>query len=130
MNFATRLKELREENNLLQKELADKIGVKRGTVASWESGRNPERNAIEKLANLFNCSVDYLLGRSDTRETPEQLIESAILDEPELIVFFHDLEQRDDLQLLFKQVRPLPPEAIKRIIKYIKMVEDEESMED
>ena len=65
--FAKRLKELREENGLIQKELADKIGVKRGTVAAWEAGRMPERGALERIANYFDISVDYLLGRSDVR---------------------------------------------------------------
>lgn len=66
--FAKRLKKLREEYGLYQKELADKIGVKRGTVAAWEAGRLPERSALEKLANFFGTSVDYLLGRTDFRD--------------------------------------------------------------
>ena len=66
-NFTTRLKELRKEYGLLQKELAHKIGSKRGTVAAWETGRMPERMALTRLADLFNVSTDYLLGRTDTR---------------------------------------------------------------
>ncbi|MTI80064.1 MAG: helix-turn-helix transcriptional regulator [Firmicutes bacterium] len=70
--FAERLKELREEHELYQKELADKIGVKRGTVAAWEAGRLPERSALEKLANFFGTSVDYLLGRTDFRDAKKE----------------------------------------------------------
>jgi transcriptional regulator with XRE-family HTH domain len=53
VDFCTRLKELREEYALTQKELAGKIGAKRGTVAAWESGRMPERQAVERLADFF-----------------------------------------------------------------------------
>ncbi len=133
MGFAERLKELRESHipKIYQKELADAVGVSRQAITMWETGqRIPESETLQNLADFFNCSIDYLMGRTNTRETPEQRIESAILDDPELLEFWQELKLRDDLQLLFKQVKPLPPEAIKRIIKYIKMVEDEESKED
>lgn len=67
VDFCTRLKELREEYALTQKELAGKIGAKRGTVAAWESGRMPERQAVERLADFFGATTDYLLGRSPQR---------------------------------------------------------------
>jgi len=64
--FAQRLKTLRKANNLYQKELADIVGVKPGTIAAWEAGhRMPEIRFAERLATYFNVSVDYLLGRTD-----------------------------------------------------------------
>ncbi|MEW5954162.1 MAG: helix-turn-helix domain-containing protein [Bacillota bacterium] len=67
VDFSARLKELREEYGLTQKELAGKIGAKRGTIAAWEAGRLPERQAVERLADFFGATTDYLLGRSDQR---------------------------------------------------------------
>ncbi len=67
--FSTRLKQLRLENDLLQKELADKVNIKRTTLAGWESGsRTPELNSAQILADYFKVSLDYLLGKSDYRE--------------------------------------------------------------
>ncbi|MDI6871197.1 MAG: LexA family transcriptional regulator [Bacillota bacterium] len=67
-----RLKELREGRQLLQKELADALGISRNTLASWETGhRTPEMSAVQRLADYFGVSLDYLLGRSDPWQTAE-----------------------------------------------------------
>lgn len=66
--FAQRLKSLREELGYLQKELASKLDISRSTLGSWESGnRVPELGTVQRLADFFNVSVDYLLGRIDNR---------------------------------------------------------------
>lgn len=71
--FALRLKELREKNNLSQKAFALKMGISQSTVGMWESGkREPNFNMIEQVANYFNVSVDYLLGRTEEKNTDEK----------------------------------------------------------
>ena len=40
---------------------ADKLGVTRKTVYNWETSGNIPQKALEKMAELFNCSIDYLL---------------------------------------------------------------------
>lgn len=65
-DFASRLKQLRTERDLLQKELADKVDIPRSTIAAWESGnRTPELGSAQILADFFEVSLDYLLGRVD-----------------------------------------------------------------
>jgi transcriptional regulator with XRE-family HTH domain len=60
------LKKLRDIWGLSQKELADKLNVKQATVSGWENGtREPDSATMIKLAEIFNCTVDYLLGRVD-----------------------------------------------------------------
>ena len=66
MNFAERLKELRIENKLTQKRLAELAGINQSMIARWENGENePLASYIPKLAEALNCSCDYLLGKSD-----------------------------------------------------------------
>lgn len=61
-----RLKELRKEKKLTQKELADKINVSKITVLRWENGeRQIKPDKAEKLADFFGVSVGYLLGYDD-----------------------------------------------------------------
>ena len=61
-----KIKELRESLNLTQNELATKLGYARTCISSRESGRTePSIKDLNKLAELFGCSVDYLLGRED-----------------------------------------------------------------
>nr|PZN47263.1 MAG: hypothetical protein DIU61_19795 [Bacteroidota bacterium] len=68
--LAERITQLRTEAKLTQEELGNMLKVKRGTVASWESGhRTPELRYLEQMAQIFDVSVDYLLGRSDHRKT-------------------------------------------------------------
>jgi len=76
MSFGKRLKQLREERNpkIYQKELADAIGVSRQAITMWETGqRIPESETLQKLADFFNCSVDYLLGRTNVRSEIETI---------------------------------------------------------
>lgn len=64
--FTIRLKNLRKKNNLRQQDLATKLGVARTTIANYEQGtRFPDKDTLNSLANFFNVSIDYLLGRSD-----------------------------------------------------------------
>lgn len=62
--FPKRLKALRQENNMLQQDLAEKLKVSKSTVSGWEVGRNqPDYDILIELSILFGVSVDYLIGR-------------------------------------------------------------------
>lgn len=64
----TRLKKLREENNIDQKVLAIDLNVSQPTVSDWESGKKlPSAENMIRLADYFKVSIDYLLYRSDTK---------------------------------------------------------------
>ena len=63
-----KLKSLRIEKNLTQKQVADRIGLAISAVSSYESGtRYPSYDVLVKLARIFHVSTDYLLGITDTR---------------------------------------------------------------
>lgn len=62
--FGERLKCKRIKLGLTQEQLANKLGVSRFNVANWERGGNKASiKCLIKLANTFNCSIDYLVGR-------------------------------------------------------------------
>lgn len=64
--FAERLFELRKEKGLSQAKLAKEIGVSFSVVCYWETDRaEPTALNLVKLADFFDISVDYLLGRED-----------------------------------------------------------------
>lgn len=66
--FPLRLKELRENVGLSQKAFADRLNISQSTVGMWESGkREPNYNTTERIADYFDVSVDYLLGRTDDK---------------------------------------------------------------
>lgn len=64
--YGFRLKELREERGVSMMTLAKAIGVSDTAVCKWENqDSEPKLSYIIKLADYFNCSADYLIGRSD-----------------------------------------------------------------
>ena len=68
MSFGTNLKKIRQENNLTQEELAKKINTSRSNIANYENDKNmPSIDILEKLSEIFNCSIDYLLGKADIK---------------------------------------------------------------
>lgn len=61
-----RLKILRSEAKLTQKEIAEKLNISQKGYSYWERGeREPNNDSLQKLANIFNVSTDYLLGKTD-----------------------------------------------------------------
>ena len=61
-----RLKKLRNEKGISQEELANILKLSRSTYAQYEIDRRiPEYGTLEKLADYYNVSLDYLVGRSD-----------------------------------------------------------------
>lgn len=67
--LARRLRTLREEHGYLQKFVADKLGIKSNTLSGYENGtRSPDPSMLSNLADLYNVSIDYLLGRTNHRD--------------------------------------------------------------
>lgn len=87
--FSERLKRLRMEKGITQKELADRLHISRSTIAGYESlGKEPDGEKLCALADFFGVSVDYLLGGTDSREpispppaTAQRPAEAAIAGE-------------------------------------------------
>lgn len=66
MNFAERLRELRNENQCTQKTLANYLGLTPNSVCEWENKRSePSLGSLYKMATYFGVSTDYLLGLED-----------------------------------------------------------------
>lgn len=69
MNFSERLKLLRNQNNTLQTELAEAIGISDRMIQMYEAGSKfPVLPKAIAIAEYFNVSIDYLVGRTDNPE--------------------------------------------------------------
>ena len=85
-----KLKELREENNLLQEEIASAIGVSRSTLSCWESGRyEPDIAALKRMSEYFGVSIDYLVENGNATIVKKPLDISE--DEEELLFLYRGL---------------------------------------
>lgn len=66
--FNEKLADLRKKRGLSQYKLADELGFSRGQIANYEQGkREPDFETLKKLAEYFNVTTDYLLGRETER---------------------------------------------------------------
>jgi len=98
-----RLRELRKKAKYTQQELSEKIGVPLTTYANWEQGtRHPDYDVLVKLANIFYCSTDFLLGRTND--------EAEILNKP----------SPDEALVVVAENSNVPPGMIKDYIEYLK----------
>lgn len=67
MDFAQKLRQMREKAGLTQGDLADKLDISRPAVSSWESGKiRPRLNKLQQLADLFDTTVADLMGEDAT----------------------------------------------------------------
>lgn len=72
MNHGYIYSELRYKAGFTQDELAQKLGISKGSVAMWETNkRTPSTGTLVRLADLFGVTTDYLLGRTEN-PVPEQ----------------------------------------------------------
>lgn len=82
--FGKNLKKLRNNQKLTQQELAIKLKVAPSTIGMYESGkRMPDADVLNKIADIFNVSIDYLLGR-DNESTQKKTISLNEKDEKDI----------------------------------------------
>jgi transcriptional regulator with XRE-family HTH domain len=63
--FSDKLKELRKNKNLTQKEIAEMLGIKQNSYSDWETGKNePSLSNVVKLSSILNVTTDELLGQT------------------------------------------------------------------
>lgn len=110
--IAQRLKQLREEKRLTQKELAFELSIGSKTISDYErESSSPDNDTLMIIAKFFNVSADYLLGLSDERTPPTPK------------------EKLSGVQLaLFNQTENLNEEQMKDVLKYIEFLKAKEGL--
>lgn len=101
-----RLKQLRVEKGLLQKEAAQKIGVDRTTYVKYERGTSePNLETLQYIADLFEVSVDYLLGRDGQKERPTPMSGDGQAEKAQIFMDLVDDLTDEQKQLLLVQLQ-------------------------
>ena len=91
---AKRLRELREKKQVSQDDVSKFLGVERTTYTSYESGRSRPVRVLNKLAEYYNVSIDYLLGLADLPLPKEVNINTLSNMEKQLIFAFRSLNNK------------------------------------
>ena len=80
-SFGEILASLREERGIYQKELAAILKVSVGTISNYENNIHfPDQDALIQLADYFDVTIDYLMGRTPYRYNPEALKQECAPD--------------------------------------------------
>lgn len=116
-SYNERLRELRSKEGISQQELSNRLGFNRATYARYETGNTqPDFDTLQKLADFFDVSTDYLLGRTDKPHSSdrvngfdekEQAEFEAFINNPEHGIFFKDYlnapeERREEMRIILK----------------------------
>ena len=130
-SFGERLTSLRESRGMTQDDLADELGITKQAVSHYERGRRrPDFEILSAICDLFNVSMDFLLGKSDytTRLLDEN--ELNMVDEfysnPETARIAQTLYQRPDLALLFEAAEDASPEDVELTYQMLKALKAKE----
>ena len=118
-----RLKQLRDEFGFDQKEMGRKLNITSSAYGYYEQGRNePPLETLVKIAEIFNVTTDYLLGRSDIRENSVYytLSDKLTLTQAELLVI-----ERMQENLLLKQLSENPENNVARLYRYWEFIMNE-----
>ena len=98
MDFSTRLNELRENANMKQIEIAEQVSLKSSAISKYEKGTaQPSLQTLIRIADIFNVSVDYLLGVSSIKNpyTAEQFTPK----EADMILRFRRLSRENQIRI-------------------------------
>lgn len=107
--FGERLRQLRLDKELTQEELANKFGLHKTRISQYElNKRQADDELKKKFAEYFNVSVDYLIGKTNIKESAEELLK----DKRATIALHNDNGINDEL----------PEEARKEIENFIEYV--------
>lgn len=110
--LSKRLREARDKSGFKQIEAAKKLGISNGTLSGYERDyRDPDTEILHKMANLYDVSVDWLVGKTD-KDNHEPSKRDAIIHKiatefPDADLMFHDLASMtaEDLEEVYEFIK-------------------------
>ena len=101
-----------EEKGVKPTPVTEAIGINKSSATKWKKGATPHGDTLQKLAEYFNVSVDYLLGNEKT--SPAELTE-----DDELNIYLEELKNRKEMRMLFKLAAGATKEDVEKAVAII-----------
>lgn len=132
--FKNNLRTLRKNKGFSQVDLAMKLNISDKTVSSWELGRTePNMEQLQNLSKIFNTSINDLVGDDEIDYSGSENICGDLqanldyfVDKPELLEMYKEIYENENLMLLFDTARDLEPKELEKVLRYMKLVMEEE----
>lgn len=91
-----RLKELRKQKRLRQQDVADAINCSQAVYSRYENGeREPSKIVLNSLADFYNVSVDYILGRDQEELAPDAITPALLTREDRMLQMFRQMDEKE-----------------------------------
>lgn len=114
MEIGTRIKNLREESGLTQMAFAKILNINNSTLCQYESGdRAPSDDIKGRIADHFQVSMDYLMGRTDIRNQP------LVNEDEGLTEYLEQLRTRPEMRMLFSISKGATKEDVEKTVAII-----------
>ena len=127
MNIGQKIKELRQENNLTQEELAEELGVSPQAISRWENSTTyPDITILPIIANMFDVTIDYLLDRESYKKDEEL---KKIIEQDDELSKYGKIKEREKLLLESLKKYPNNWDLKSRLLSvyHVQTANDEES---
>lgn len=112
MSLYERVMELCEQNGLSQRQLEIRAGLRIGCIYHWQSSI-PNVEAVQKVADFFGVSIDYLMDRTD----------EGYYYDAESMKIAQEVKDNPNMQILFDASRNVSPEDMQLVIDMIKRMQ-------
>ncbi|ADQ04022.1 helix-turn-helix domain protein [Caldicellulosiruptor owensensis OL] len=114
--FGLKIRILREEKRISQKELAKRLEISPQALANYEKGkRMPGINILVRLSEELDVSIDFLLGLTDIRKPKSRMVK-------EHLEMLENIQEKEEILSLIEELSNWEPEAVKIIERFLKRV--------
>ena len=122
--------ELCKQKNVAPTRAALDMGISKATPTTWKNkGITPQAAQLQKIADYFGVSVDYLLGNEPKEKTPAVTIydehDHVIHLDDDTMAMLESLRTRPDMKMLFSVSSKATPEDILKTVRIIEALRDE-----
>ena len=126
MNTVDIILNLLKEQHKQQKELTQFLGIGEGAIADWKKGKTKSyKKHIDKIAEFFNVSTDYLLGTTPTIQAFDENDNVVVIDD-ETRDIIDSLRTNPEMKILFSVTKKATKEDIIKAVKIIEALKDDE----
>lgn len=115
---------LRREKGYSQYEAAERLGFSRGKLANYEQGtRQPDYDTLEIIADFYDVSTDYLLGRTDNPSFSQEEEQEDSLEQINKLLKKYNIDQSGFFDI--EKWKAMGPEEIKQLESYFQFIVSE-----
>lgn len=119
--------QLLRKHNLSAYKVSKLTGVTQSTLSDWKRGRStPKTDTLQKLADYFDVSVDYLMGRESDEPNAIDKENNPIVLDDDALELLEELKERPEMRTLFSVSRKATKEDILKAVKIIEALKGDD----